>query len=891
MRISIARSIRLATVGVLGLIGVPFASAQGSSCPASPAYSPDFSANQGCLTLNSKNDSGYSGSPSFVPPVSPQPSVSNVLRLTANEGGWATSAWYQAPQVVANGFTTTFSFQLGSTSAADDADGIAFVIQNSSLAARGPNGCGIGFGSGSNCTSGSGISNSVAIEFNTFNNGAGVDPSSSDVTIQNCGGISANSVDSRCSLKLNNLAGKILLADGALHVATIIYTPSAQSNCGNGTQTCSTLDVVLDGVDLFPGGVLFDISTIGLSGSSAWVGFTAATGGGNDDQDILSWTFTPQGQSQTGTITPGQTSPTTFKINGGFVEGSPTTGYDFTAQQTDTSQQLKMVVTVIPVTQQACNALVQKNQKFTSAQCFVYQNGAGQDKDAAVLFEVTCPPAGSCGSSADPFDAELGTNFNFFCTENVPSENAPLRCGVPPLPFSFGFPNLTSDNGLPSVGFLKGEGPDPVHPCTPDPNGTTPLFQGNQIDYFALGDTSGGAKGSSGGTTSCWVMTYLTQNELPTITITQPVGGANYSQGQTDATTLAKYSCSAVNAGAGSPTGPYLTVAACSATDTPGNTVASGSQFDTTALGPHTFTVDTQDSATNTNRQSVTYNVVVAPAISGPSSATFAVGSPGSVGISATGYPVPTLTESGILPPGVTFVDNKNGTGTLSGTATASGIFAISFTAQNGVGSPATLAFTLTVVSSVPASGTKCNGVYNGTFKGNIVVGPGQSCIFMGGGVTGSVTETGGSLVLRSAAVGGNIVVTGGSFSIGPPVTINGNFTMQSTPKSAVQNQVCGAAISGSLVVQLNGSPVLLGSGTSACPGNTISGNLSVSSNLSPTSIYSNIVGGSLVDVGNVQPTQVFSNQIKGLLSCSANSAITGGGNTATKKQGQCASF
>ena len=104
---------------------------------------------------------------------------------------------------------------------------------------------------------------------------------------------------------------------------------------------------------------------------------------------------------------------------------------------------------------------------------------------------------------------------------------------------------------------------------------------------------------------------------------------------------------------------------------------------------------------------------------------------------------MPTLTESGILPPGVTFVDNKNGTGTLSGTATPEASSLSPLRRRTGSGSPAALAFTLTVVSSVPASGTKCNGVYNGTFKGNIVVGPGQSCTFMGGGVTGSVTRVG----------------------------------------------------------------------------------------------------------------------------------------------------
>jgi hypothetical protein len=884
MRAAIARSGKIATLIVLGMIvGVTLASAQG--CPASPGYSPDFSVNQSCLTSNGIN-SGFSGSPSFAPPATPESSVSTVLRLTANQGGWATSAWYQTPQVVANGFTTTFSFQLGSTSTYN-ADGFAFVIQNSSLSALGSGGCGIGFGgSSSGCASSNGIPNSVAIEFNTYPNGAGVDPSSDDVTIQNCGGITPNSVDSSCSLKFNDLTGKINLTDGSVHVAAITYTPSTLSTCGvTDTQTCSTLDVVLDGVDLFPGGVFFDITTIGLSGSSAYVGFTAGTGGGNDDQDILSWTFTPQGQSQTGTVTPGQTSPTVFNINGGFVEGSPTSGYTFTAQETDTTQQLQMVVTAIPVSQQACNALVQANQKFNTAECFVYQNGGGQGKDTAVLFEVTCPPAGSCGSTSNPFDAQLGIDFNFDC-----SENTPLLCGLPPLPFSFGFPNLTSVNSLPSVGFLKGEGPDVVHPCTPDPNGATPLFQSNQIDIFALGDTSGGAKGGSGGTTSCWVMTYLTQNELPTISITQPASGAHYTQGESDATTVAKYSCSAVNAGAGSPVGPYLTVASCSATDTPGSSVASGAQFDTTTPGPHSFTVQVQDSATNTNSQTITYSVSAPPAISGPASATFAVGSAGTVTISATGYPVPTLTEAGVLPPGVSFVDNKNGTGTLSGSAAASGVFPLSFTAQNGVGSPATLPFTLTVVASVPASGTKCNGVYNGTFKGSILVTSGQSCIFVGGGVTGSVVEAGGNLVLTNAIVSGNITVTGGTFSIGPPVTIKGNLAILALPKSAVQSKVCGAVIGGGLQVVGNATPVLIGA-TSGCPGNNLSGDLLVSANLAATSIDNNTVGGSLADLANLQPTQVFSNHIKGILTCTANPAISGGGNTATKITGQCANF
>src|SRR4051794_2942860 len=86
-------SISKAVLAVLAIMGgVTVARAQGT-CPASPAYSPDFSLGQNCLSLNGSN-ANFTGSPSFSAPQTTQQSVSNVLRLTANQGGWATSAWF-----------------------------------------------------------------------------------------------------------------------------------------------------------------------------------------------------------------------------------------------------------------------------------------------------------------------------------------------------------------------------------------------------------------------------------------------------------------------------------------------------------------------------------------------------------------------------------------------------------------------------------------------------------------------------------------------------------------------------------------------------------------------------------------------------------------------------
>lgn len=104
----------------------------------------------------------------------------------------------------------------------------------------------------------------------------------------------------------------------------------------------------------------------------------------------------------------------------------------------------------------------------------------------------------------------------------------------------------------------------------------------------------------------------------------------------------------------------------------------------------------------------VTVTPAVAPAITSANNAGFALGVASSFSVTTTGFPTPSLTEAGKLPTGVTFLDNGNGTGTLGGTPSVGGTFPITFTASNGVGSPAVQSFTLIVtkprVSLTPTS-------------------------------------------------------------------------------------------------------------------------------------------------------------------------------------------
>jgi hypothetical protein len=222
------------------------------------------------------------------------------------------------------------------------------------------------------------------------------------------------------------------------------------------------------------------------------------------------------------------------------------------------------------------------------------------------------------------------------------------------------------------------------------------------------------------------------------------------------------------------------------------------------------------------------------------------------------------------------------------------------------VGTSATPSQTLT-------SGKACNGVFSGRFSGNITISAGQNCTFVNGTITGNIQANGGSLALSGVRVSGNVQLVGVStFSIGPFAAINGDLQVQSIPAGTTQSKVCASAVSGDLQFQNNRSPVEIGSATlSSCAGNAIGGNLQVQNNAAQTVIDNNGVSGNLQDqnngasstidgntvIGNLQvqndigTTQVSSNVVKNILQCENNASISGGGNTAKLKQGQCSAF
>lgn len=99
------------------------------------------------------------------------------------------------------------------------------------------------------------------------------------------------------------------------------------------------------------------------------------------------------------------------------------------------------------------------------------------------------------------------------------------------------------------------------------------------------------------------------------------------------------------------------------------------------------------------NTDSADITVAQAPAFTSDTMTKLTVGTFGSFTVTTTGYPTASITRTGALPSGVTFVDNGNGTATLSGTpkALTAGPYDLTFTATNGVGTPDEQDFTLTV--------------------------------------------------------------------------------------------------------------------------------------------------------------------------------------------------
>jgi hypothetical protein len=161
-------------------------------------------------------------------------------------------------------FSSFFSFRISNPGGTSRADGLCFVLQSNTDSSHGTTGGGMGYGQGS-------LSKSIATEFDIYCNEW--DPPYNHIGIDFAGNLS--------SLVYRNAAnyftsGSIGYCWVEYNAADSLYTVRLAQNNTRPDSVFLSYKCVLPEI---------------LNDSSAWVGFTAGTGDGYSDHDILAWTF------------------------------------------------------------------------------------------------------------------------------------------------------------------------------------------------------------------------------------------------------------------------------------------------------------------------------------------------------------------------------------------------------------------------------------------------------------------------------------------------------------------------------------------------------------------------------------------------------------------------
>ena len=231
------------------------------------------------------------------------------------------------------------------------------------------------------------------------------------------------------------------------------------------------------------------------------------------------------------------------------------------------------------------------------------------------------------------------------------------------------------------------------------------------------------AANSSGSTATLALTITVTTATAPTIT-SGP--SANFTLNQAGATAITT---------TGSPT-PKITEtgtlpAGLTFTDNGNGTALL--QGTATSTGTTNITITASNGISPDATQAFTVIVGGAPAFTSASTATASTGSAFSFTVTTSGSPAPSLGFAN-LPPGVTFTDNHNGTGTLSGTPTTAGTYAVALSAANAYG---TAQQTLTITVQQPPAITS---VGSATFT---VGTAGSFSVTTTGSPTAKITESG----------------------------------------------------------------------------------------------------------------------------------------------------
>ncbi|MGB6903674.1 MAG: choice-of-anchor D domain-containing protein [Acidobacteriaceae bacterium] len=369
----------------------------------------------------------------------PQSGTFYATQMTIPAAGQQASLWFSVPQVVANGFTTWFAFKFTPNgNSGNTADGLAFVVQNAQgvhtssdpvancfAAGAGPT----ALGSGGGCMGYGGIDNSLALEFDTFQNGwdpVDISGSGNDnhIAFQNCGAglpnspnhnsflIPDTSTTTTCQVSLGEPAsttlptltsnpqsstpggGTVTLADGNVHQVVVVYSGPNEATpnllqvfidppyvAGTHTPSSSAMPVLSGTYNL---ATALNLLNSGSANDSAYIGFTSATGSAFEQHELMAWTFTPHAPvQQTQPINSSPTNPSTTT----FLFG--THNYSVTYPPNTVPTGTAMTVIATPISQAAFDFII-AGTPFAGAKCQVYDDTG----DNCIVYNVSCTNAG-----------------------------------------------------------------------------------------------------------------------------------------------------------------------------------------------------------------------------------------------------------------------------------------------------------------------------------------------------------------------------------------------------------------------------------------------------------------------------------------------------------------
>jgi hypothetical protein len=272
--------------------------------------------------------------------------------------------------------------------------------------------------------------------------------------------------------------------------------------------------------------------------------------------------------------------------------------------------------------------------------------------------------------------------------------------------------------------------------------------------------------------------------------------------------------------------------------------------------GSYPITITAGNGIAPAASQIFTLTVIESPVITSSDHTQFTVGTAGSFTVTtASANPTPTITETGALPTGMTFIDNGDGTATLAGTPAAgtAAAYQITITASNGVPPAGTQTFTMTVakvgqtisVTSTPPTPALVGGTYPLSATASSALGvtfsidaattnsacslaattvdfdnPG-SCVVdfdqIGDGTFAAAPQLQQTISVTSVPTTVSVVTSPTSSVFGQPVTATASVSATvGTPTGSVQFAIDGSAL---------GAPITVSGGTASVALTDVVGN------------------------------------------------------------------